>query len=190
MSAPETVERKMQRPYFWPVCIVLAIVGVFLAINPFLEAPINDDWTYTRMAQMLLQTGRLHFDGWTNAMVGAHALWGAIFIKLNGFSFTVLRFSTLVTAVGCGLLCNALCRRLGLTRATSAFTALTLMLSPLTIALTATFMTDITGLLLSLLILYSAVRCVQAVKTSTFIAWLLAIVGAGILGGSVRQVLF
>jgi len=177
-------------PIVWPACAVLAVIAAFLAVNPFLEMGINDDWCYTRMSQLLLETGRLHFDGWTNAMVGVHAVWGALFIEAFGLSFTVLRFSTAVTAAGCALVCHAICRRLGLSSALSAFTAMSLMLSPLAIAMTATFMTDISGLFLFLVLLYCALRGAQATTDRACIVWLFAAAGAGVLGGTVRQILF
>ena len=178
------------RAFVWPACASLAVIAAFLAVNPVLEMGINDDWTYARISQLLVETGRLHYDGWTKAMVGVHAVWGAIFIKAFGFSFNILRVSTVVTAAGCALVCHAICRRLGLKPAMSAFTAMVLMLSPLAIALTPTFMTDITGLFLSLLVLYCVLRCTQANTNGAIIGWLLATVCAGVLGGSVRQVLF
>jgi hypothetical protein len=174
----------------WPAGVAVAIIAAFLAVNPFLEMAINDDWTYSRMSQLLLGTGRLHFDGWTDAMVGLHAVWGALFIKAFGFSFTILRFSTLVTAVGCALVCHVICRRLGLSSAMSAFTAMSLMLSPLAITMTSTFMTDITGLFLSLVALYCVLRCTQASANRAFAGWLFATAGAGLLACTVRQMLF
>ncbi len=174
----------------WPACTVLPIILAFFAVDPFLESAINDDWTYSRMSQLLVETGRLHFDGWTSAMAGLHVVWGAILIKVFGFSFTILRLSTLATAAGCSLVCQAICRRIGLSIETSGFTAMTLLLSPLAIGLTPTFMTDITGLFLSLVVVYCSLRCGQANTHRAFIGWLSAIVVAGVLGGSVRQVLF
>ena len=177
-------------PFVWPACAVLAVIGAFLAVNPVLDMPINDDWTYARMSQLLVETGHMQFNNWTAPMVGVHAVWGALFIKAFGFSFTILRFSTAVTAAGCALVCHAICRRLGLRSAMSAFTAMALMLSPLAIAMTSTFMTDIAGLFLFLVVLYCVLRCAHASTERASVGWLLATMCAGVLGGSVRQVLF
>ena len=179
----------LRSSFLWPACTVLAVMAAFVAVNPSLEMPINDDWGYARMAQLFAATGRLQYDSWGSPMVGIHALWGALFIKVFGFSFTLLRFSTAVTASGCALVCHAICRRLGLSSAMSAFTAMTLMLSPLTIAMTPTFMTDITGLFFFLALLYGALRCARAETDAACMGWLFAIVGAGVLACSVRQVM-
>jgi hypothetical protein len=189
-SGPHVKKWALKGPFVWPACTVLAVIAAFLAVNPVLDMGINDDWAYARMSQLLVETGRLHFDGWTSPMVGVHAVWGALFIEAFGFSFTILRFSTVVTAAGCALVCHAICRGLGLKPAMSAFTAMALMLSPLAIAMTPTFMTDITGLFLFLLVLYCVLRCARASTKRASIGWLLATVCAGVLGGSVRQVLF
>ena len=181
--------RLFRSPLVWPASTVLAVMAAFVAVNPSLEMPINDDWGYARMAQLFAATGRLQYDSWGSPMVGIHAIWGALFIKIFGFSFTLLRFSTAVTASGCALVCHAICRRLGLSPAMSAFTAMTLMLSPLTIAMTATFMTDLTGLFLVLVLLYGALGCAQAETDARCMVWLFAIVCAGVLACSVRQVL-
>jgi len=164
-------------------------MAAFMAVNPILEMAIDDDWLFARMAQLFAATGHLRYNGWTAPMVGVHALWGALFIRIFGFSFTVLRFSTAVTASGCALVCHGICRRLGLSPAMSAFTAMTAMLSPLAIAMTATFMTDITGMFLFLVLLYAALGCAQADTDAACMGWLLAIVCAGVLACSVRQVL-
>lgn len=164
-------------------------MAAFVAVNPVLEMAINDDWLFARTAQLFAATGHLRYNGLISPMVGVHALWGALFIKTFGFSFTVLRISTLITASGCVVVCHAICRRLGLSPAMSAFTAMTLMLSPLAIAMTPTFMTDVSGLFLFLVLLYSALRAAQAKTGGACMGWLLATVCAGVLGCSVRQVM-
>jgi len=181
--------RLLRSSFVWPACAALAVIAASIAVNPVLEMGINDDWSFARSAQLLAATGRLRYFGWSSPMMGVHALWGALFIKIFGFSFTILRVSTAVTASGCALVCHAICRRLGLSSAVSAFTAMTLMLSPLAIALTPTYMTDITGLFLFLVLLYCALRCAWAKTDAASMGWLFAIVCAGVAACSVRQIL-
>ncbi|MFK8006060.1 MAG: ArnT family glycosyltransferase [Saprospiraceae bacterium] len=72
----------------WLICIIL--------VNPIGDFPLNDDWSYARNAQALALENKIYFDDWGAMTLIAHTMWGAFFCKIFGFSFTVLRFSTLV----------------------------------------------------------------------------------------------
>jgi hypothetical protein len=72
----------------WLICIIL--------VNPIGDFPLNDDWSYGRNAQVLALENKIFFDDWGAMTLIAHTMWGAFFCKVFGFSFTVLRFSTLV----------------------------------------------------------------------------------------------
>jgi hypothetical protein len=72
----------------WLICIIL--------VNPIGDFPLNDDWSYARNAQALALDNKIYFDDWGAMTLIAHTMWGALFCKIFGFSFTVLRFSTLV----------------------------------------------------------------------------------------------
>ena len=85
------------------LCALFPAAGV-LATLPFVEMGINDDFSYTQIALHLANTGKLAYNGWNTPIVGFQAYWAAIFIKLFGFSFTLVRFSVLPFAVGCSVL--------------------------------------------------------------------------------------
>ena len=67
-----------------------------LLINPMGEFPLNDDFSYARSTLNLSEGGILRYDPWLSMTLLAQVLWGTAFCKLFGFSFTVLRCSTLV----------------------------------------------------------------------------------------------
>ena len=177
-----------------------ALVTAMGLTTPVAESGVNDDWSYTKTAWDLAQTGRLVYNGWSQAMVGAQAYWGALFIKLFGFSFLTVRLSTAPLALGCCLLTYALHRRAKLPPALAAFGTLTLCLSPIFISNAVSFMTDIPGLFLCLLSIYGFVRVAEVLDTvasqqsserpwrASFLGWLTLGLVAGVLGGSVRQV--
>jgi hypothetical protein len=180
-----------------------ALVTAMALTTPVAESGMNDDWSYAKTALDLAQTGRLVYNGWASAMVGAQAYWGALFIKLFGFSFLTVRMSTAPLALGCCLLTYSLHRRAKLPPALAAFGTLTLCLSPVFIANAVSFMTDIPGLFLCLLSIYGFVRVAEVLDTvpsepsserrlwrSRFFGWLLLGLLAGVLGGSVRQVIW
>jgi len=174
---------------------------VLLAIGltwPFAESGVNDDWSYTKTALDLAQTGQLRYNGWAAAMVGAQAYWGALFIKLFGFSFFITRLSTAPLAAGCAVLVYALHRRSGLSAHLSIFGALTLTLSPVFIPHAASFMTEVPALFLVLASVFGYVRAVElfdlrdqdgpAGRTGDAAnSWLVGATIAGLLAGSVRQ---
>src|SRR5215813_7810762 len=81
-----------------------ALVTAMALTTPLAESGLNDDWSYTKTALDLAETGGLVYNGWASAMVGAQAFWGALFIKLFGFSFLTTRLSTAPLALGCCLL--------------------------------------------------------------------------------------
>jgi hypothetical protein len=90
-----------------------------------------------------------------------HILWGALFCAVFGFSFAVLRASTLVlAAVGCTAL-YALLRELGRRPAVSLLASLTLAASPTFFLLSASFMTDVPFAAVVILALYAFVSGLQ-----------------------------
>jgi hypothetical protein len=119
-----------------------------------------------------------------------------LLIRLFGFSFDLLRLSTLPFAAGSGILLYALKRRAGLSPPLSLFGTLTLMLSPVFVPLAASFMTDVPGFFFLLLALYGYARAGVAVtagqqnKQKAKIGWLLLATLAGLLGGTARQVVW
>jgi hypothetical protein len=176
--------------------ILLLAIGL---IRPYGECGVNDDWSYTKTALDLAQTGQLRYNGWAAAMLGAQAYWGAVFIKLFGFSFLVTRLSTLPLALGCSLLIYALHRRAQLSAALSIFGTLTVTLSPLFIPHAVTFMTEVPSLFLLLLSIFCYVEAINwkereylpsgadtSEKLRVFV-WLAAATISGLLAGTVRQ---
>jgi hypothetical protein len=161
------------------------------------ESGVNDDWSYTKTALDLAETGHLKYNGWAAAMVGAQAYWGALFIKLFGFSFLVVRLSTAPLAAGCAALLYLLHRRANLPRNFALFGTLVIALSAVFIPNAASFMTDIPGYFFFLASVYAYVRAAvilnepAAGKTSISFrlpAWIVAGLVMGLLGGTIRQV--
>ena len=118
------------------VCALLVAASV-LGTIPVLEMGVNDDWSYTYIARGLAASGHFVYTGWANTMIGVQAWWAALFIKLFGFSFTLVRLSTLPLAVGCALLLYRLSREAGLNPSFALFGALSITLSPVFIPMAA-----------------------------------------------------
>src|SRR5436305_8290496 len=80
----------------------LAIVAIWAAaiafVNPRGNFPIDDDWDFALATWRFAQTGHFHFTAFTAVSLRAQVLWGALWVRLFGESFDVLRASTLVLA--------------------------------------------------------------------------------------------
>jgi hypothetical protein len=135
----------------------------------------------------LARTGKLIYNGWSTAIIGAQAYWGAGIIKLFGFNFTALRLSVLPFACGTAAILYLLARRLGASASVSMMAALTLGLSQLAIECAATFSTDIPALFCFAFTLHQIARSLDRGRRSPIVPLLLAAI-IGYAGGSIRQV--
>jgi hypothetical protein len=161
-----------------------------LATVPVLEMGVNDDWSFAYVARRLAFTGRIAYTNWSEPMIGVQAFWGAALIRLFGFSFTLLRLSTLPFAAGSGLVLYKLGRRSGLNTSYALFGALSVMLSPLVLPLAASFMTDIPAFFFWLVCFYCAIRARQTPDAIRASGWMAAAAATGVAGGTVRQVVW
>lgn len=144
---------------------VLSLTAVWLLvellIHPAGEFPLNDDWSYTRSLQQWYEMHHYNLLGWTSMPLAAHLVWGMLFCKIFGFSFTVLRYSTLVLGCIGGIGAYFLSREFSENKASCFFTALLLLLNPIYLNLSNTFMTDVpftTFLILSILFFVKGLR--------------------------------
>ncbi len=118
-------------------CVALALV------NPVGDFPLNDDWAYGLNARALAVENRLFFSDWPAMTLIAHTLWGTLFCKIFGFSFTVLRFSNLLmTLFGLAGFYQILTWA-GVSRRMTWFAVLLLAFNPLWFSLANSYMTDV-----------------------------------------------
>ena len=121
---------------------VLTLAVTLLAYSPA-AVPLIDDWTYAWSVEHFLQTGALRVLEWSTVYPLAQILWGALFSQLFGFSFAVLRLSTLVLAWA-GLLAFFLTlREMGLRPLPASLGTLVLLCNPVLFMLSHSFMTDV-----------------------------------------------
>jgi hypothetical protein len=169
------------------VCALLVLVCALIS-RPFTTIGICDDGAYILMAKHLATTGHIVYNGWGAAMMAMQLYLGAAFIKLFGFSFTTVRASALLIAVVTAFILQRTLVRTGITERNATLGTLALVLSPLYLLLSVTFMTDITGLFAVVLCLYGCLRALQAATDRATIAWLGFAVAANVLCGTSRQV--
>jgi Dolichyl-phosphate-mannose-protein mannosyltransferase len=159
-----------------------------LATWPVAEIGINDDWSYILTTRTFAQTHHFVYNGWATAILGWQVIWGALFARIFGPSFTSIRLSAVPIALATALLYHVILRRFGLNRAHAIFGTLTLTLCPLFLALADTFMSDVPGLFSLLLCLYLCQLAIAAREDSRATMWLVLAGLTNVLSGTVRQI--
>jgi len=180
---------RLRDPYCSILCVLL-VAGSVLATIPVVEMGTNDDWAYAWIAQRLATSGHFQYNGWSAAIIGAQAVWAALLIRLFGFSFTLLRLSTLPFAAGCAVLVYLLGRRAGLNPPWALFGSVSVTLSPVFIPLAASFMTDVPSCFFWLSAAYCCLRATHSGSAREAVIWMVVAAIAGSLGGTIRQVVW
>jgi hypothetical protein len=170
----------------WRDCLWITLSAVFpaLVLGPFQDTPFIDDWTYAWSVEWLLQHGEVKILEWSSHLNVVQVLWGALFCLPFGFSFTALRISTWVLAVGCLCGLYLLLRELGCPRRTALLGTATLGVTPVFFVLGFTFMTDVPFLAL---MVWSSFAMVRAACTRHS-GWLVAATILACLASGVRVV--
>lgn len=131
----------------WRRSLLAPLMGLLVlcvcVVSPRGDFPLNDDWVYGKCVQGLLEHHRYTGHPFTAASVVAQALWGAAFAQAFGFSFTVLRISTLVLALTTTWATACCARELGLSRRSALLCGLLVLGNPIFLNLSYTFMSDV-----------------------------------------------
>jgi hypothetical protein len=165
----------------------LAVLACELISRPYANMGICDDGPYILIAKNLAATGHIHYNGWSAAMLCWQLYLGAALIKVFGFSFTTVRMSTLLVALATAFLLQRTLVRCGISERNSVIGTLALVLSPLYLLLSATFMSDIHGLFAIVACFYGCLRALQASKDRAAIGWLCFAVAVNVACGTSRQ---
>jgi hypothetical protein len=153
--------------------IVVLFAAAWAIVQPYADVPVIDDWVYAWSVENLLKTGRLQMLEFSAVYPLAQVAWGALFAHVGGFSFVMLRLSTIVLSVfGCWAVYFTL-RELQCQRATSLLGACALALDPVFFALSFSFMTDVAFVDMSAVALLFYVAAVRRERL-----WLLWLGGA------------
>lgn len=169
------------------LCVVLFTLCA-LASWPVANIGINDDWSYILTTQAFIHTHHFVYNGWSAPMLGWQALWGSAFARPFGSGFTAIRLSIIPIGAACAILYYAILRNFSLNRAHALFGTLALVLNPLFLSLSDTFMTDVPSLFCILLCIYLCQRALSASNDARVLLWLGAAALTNILGGTARQI--
>jgi hypothetical protein len=168
-------------------CVAIYCAAV-ATIWPVVELATDDDFAYARMALAFSRTGHFIFNGWETAMVGWQVAWGALFVRLFGYSYLTLRFSVIVLGALLTLLLHRVLLRSGVKGPAAVFGTLTVVLSPLFLPMATSYMTDVPSMLCILVAIYGCQRALRARSDRTALAWLCGSAALNLVDGTVRQV--
>src|SRR5260370_4982343 len=180
-SSPQPSDTR--RAWSWMGIVAFAM----LMVRPFAELPYGDDLACAHVGLNLVRSGHLLYNGWDAAMLLSHAYWGALFIRLFGFSFACLRFSTMPFALGAVGLCYLLVRQAGLKVQDATLVTLLFGLSPIFLPLSVSYMTDVPCLFFMFASLYSLSKAATSSEFRNY-GWLALGVATGFLGCTGRHV--
>lgn len=137
--------------------------AAILVIDPRGEFSVNDDWSFVLSLKALLNDGRIVATGWGPggpALIG-HLAWASPFVYFFGFTLTVMRVSVLVMGIIASVGLFFILWRSASHPWLNLFGGLTLIVNPLFMSQSFTFMTDITftgWLSLSLVALHHGIK--------------------------------
>ena len=155
----------LKHRYYFLLLLIFFLAEII--VNPFGEFPLNDDWSYSKSVKIFLDTGNIQIGDWAAMSLAAHILWGALFAKIFGFKFFVLRFSTLIISYSTVCILFFVLKKITQTNLTALIASLCLMFNPIFFNLSNTFMTDV-GFLFCVLACTACVLKFQESKSPVY----------------------
>ena len=144
------------------------VIGIII-ISPFQDVFYGGDgWAYAWSVQNLVIESQLQASDWATAQAVPQILWAAIFVKIFGWSISVLNISTIVAAFFAGLAFFYILVALNFKYRISILTTIVVTVSPIYIGMSMTFMTD--SMYTSLILISSAFYVAAILKKKTLFA--------------------
>ena len=156
----------------------LAFAAAIFFINPIGEFPLFDDWSFARTVLNYQETGKLKICGWASMTLVLQTWWGILWTKLFGFSFTVLRFSTIFCAFASVVMLYKILSHQHKDYKMVSFFCLILIFNPIFFLCSLSFMTDIPFLLLMIFSSAYFYSFLSTQKSGEYIAAILLCIGA------------
>ena len=173
----------MNKKWIYLLLLLTGWVLIIFIVNPLGNFPINDDWAYAKNVYHLAVNGVLKFSDWPAMTLIAQTLWGTLFCKIFGFSFTTLRFSVLALSFA-GIVFYYLIALKASRNEKTAFIATAVMIfNPLFFTLSYSFMTDVPFLVFILGTVYFFILYLE----KSNIKYLLIATFFGLIATMIRQ---
>lgn len=175
------------------ISLVIFAIAILL-VYPWGNFPVFDDWQYARITRAFASTGIFKADLEIAPSLVGQSLIVLPFIKLFGFSSTLLRIVTVAVSIGLLFIIDSFLRLIGTKPLPRLAALLVIIFNPLFLFLSATFMTEIYGYTVAFLgaLLWFRGRTKQGggdEHTLPLISWTAAIGSAALIGYSfwIRQ---
>jgi hypothetical protein len=125
------------------IALMIVWAAVIVIIHPRGNFPTQDDWHHSWPTLQFAKTGEFHMTRYTAPSLRAQVVWGALWVRAFGFSFEILRASTLALSAGALLLINRLLAALPLSAAVRWIGSLAFLFHPIFLFSSCTFMTEV-----------------------------------------------
>jgi len=169
MPSPERSRRELRNRAKLALWLALPFVALMLLVSPRGDFPLNDDWVYAKMVQALVDNGHFGLSPYSNAYALTQTLYAAPLVKLFGFSFTLLRLTTIFMGWITVCFTAFTARELGLPNRSAILAALTVLVNPIFIKLSYTFMTDVPFCAFASISMYYFVRALHRLTTTNLL---------------------
>jgi hypothetical protein len=128
--------------YLFLIALVFLINEIF--INPIGDFPLNDDWWYAIILKKFHFSGTFDPNMWGSSSLMTQIMIAKAFVSVFGFSFTVLRFCTLIISLAaCLFFYFILTGPLKQEKRIAFAITLLFLFNPLFLCLSNTFMTEV-----------------------------------------------
>lgn len=149
--------------------LILFWAALLLISNISGNFPLNDDWSYAYSVKTLLEQGKIELTGWVSMPIVTQVYWGYLFAALFGFSFEILRLSTVILGAA-GIIFSYLI----LSEAIKSvylriIGTLLIVVNPLYFLLSSTFMTDVPFFTLSIISIFFFIKYFKSGGTISLI---------------------
>src|SRR3990167_2071153 len=137
------------------VALILLISALFIVLRISLRDSVySDDVAFSQSVRHLIQTGELKVSEYTAASSISHILWGSLFAKVLGFSFSSLNISVIILLPLLPIGFYKLLRIISISAGKSFIFTLYFLSVPWILFLSYTFMSEVPFLTLEIWSLY------------------------------------
>jgi hypothetical protein len=169
MASTDRTRRELRNRARLALWLAVPFIALMLLVSPRGDFPLNDDWVYAKMVQALTERGHFGISPLSNAYALTQTLYAVPLVKLFGFSFTLLRFTTIFMGWITVCFVAFTARELGLPNRSAVLAALTVFVNPLFINLSYTFMTDVPFCAFASIGTYYFVKALRAPTTANLL---------------------
>lgn len=159
--------------FFWVISLfIIDVKGNF---------PTNDDWSYSYSVKTFLETGKLELTGWVSMPIVSQVMWGYLFTLLFGFSFEILRISTIILSLLGLTAFYFLLKEITSSLYLTLIALLLVAFNPIYFLLSSSFMTDVPFFTFSIISVLFLFKFLKSKRILYLITGIIFIVGASFI---------